>query len=334
MTPTQARAFLAVAIEGSFTGAAKRLNLSQPSVTTQVGLLERQYKVELFHRIGRGVRLTPAGTALLPMVRRLFTSLDEAAAYLRHLHGQRQGYLRVGSYTPHRFIGVVARYKRRFPGVSIWVEFANSRVLARKVLNYELDLAVTAREYALPSFYSLAFTSDSLIVLAPKGSAWERRRSISVEELKREIVVCREPGSSSRSAADRLIDTAGMPASQVVEIGSREGVIAAVAEGMGLGVIFDDEFLAEARVVKVPIRGPVTSSHDDLVCMSERRNSQIISGFLAITQEYIDERRRPIAARQKGAESPAKTTAAVAEEAGAVEALTIGLNHRCAARAR
>ena len=68
MTPTQGRAFLAVAIEGSFTGAAKRLNLSQPSVTTQVGLLERQYKVELFHRIGRG----------------------EATAYLEDLRGQRR----------------------------------------------------------------------------------------------------------------------------------------------------------------------------------------------------------------------------------------------------
>src|SRR6202011_5808248 len=222
----------------------------------------------------------------------------------------------------------------RFPGASIWVEFANSQALAKKVLNYELDVAVTARENALPSFHSLAFTSDSLIVLAPKGLAWERLRSISVKELKRQVIVCREPGSSSRSAADRLIDTAGMPPNQVVQIGSREGVIAAVAEGMGLGVIFDDELPPEARLVKVPIRGPVTSSHDDLACMSERRNSQIISGFLAITQEYIDERRRPIAARQKGAESPAKTTAAVAEEAGAVEALTIGLNHRCAARAR
>jgi DNA-binding transcriptional LysR family regulator len=115
MTPTQARAFLAVAIEGSFTGAAKRLNLSQPSVTTQVGLLERQYKVELFHRIGRGVRLTPAGNALLPTVRRLFTSLDEATTYLEDLRGQRQGYLRVGSYTPHRFIVLVAslRIRRR-----------------------------------------------------------------------------------------------------------------------------------------------------------------------------------------------------------------------------
>jgi DNA-binding transcriptional LysR family regulator len=60
MTPTQARAFLAVAIEGSFTGAAKRLNVSQPSVTTQVGSIERQYEVELFHRIGRGVRIKDA----------------------------------------------------------------------------------------------------------------------------------------------------------------------------------------------------------------------------------------------------------------------------------
>src|SRR5580700_6222891 len=94
MTPTQARAFLAVAIEGSFTGAAKRLNVSQPSITTQVGLIERQYKVELFQRIGRGVRLTPAGTALVSMVRRLFTSLDEATAYLQDLRG-------VGSYNSY-----------------------------------------------------------------------------------------------------------------------------------------------------------------------------------------------------------------------------------------
>ena len=115
MTPTQARAFLAVATGGSFSGAAKRLNVSQPSVTTQVGSIERHYMVELFHRTGRGVQLSRAGTALLPMVRRLFTSLDEATAYLEDVRGQRHGYIRVGSYTPHRFIVLAARYKERFP---------------------------------------------------------------------------------------------------------------------------------------------------------------------------------------------------------------------------
>ena len=75
----------------------------------------------------------------------------------------------MGSYTPHRFIVLVARYKKRFPGASICVEFANSQALAKKVLNYELDVAVTARENALPSFHSLAFTSDSLDCVGAKG---------------------------------------------------------------------------------------------------------------------------------------------------------------------
>jgi aminoethylphosphonate catabolism LysR family transcriptional regulator len=291
MTPTQARAFLAVATEGSFSGAAKRLNVSQPSVTTQVGSVERHYKVELFHRTGRGVQLSPAGTALLPMVRRLFTSLDEATAYLEDVRGQRHGYIRVGSYTPHRFIVLAARYKERFPGVAISVEFANSRVLAGKVLNYELDVAVTAREVVLSSFHALPFATDPLVAIARKGSAWERRRSIAVEELKRQVLVCREPGSSSRSALDRLIDTARMPPNQLVQIGSREGVISAVAEGMGLGIIFDDQMVPDRRVVKLSIRGPVMTSTDEIVCLAERRTSQVISGFLAIAQEYIEERR-------------------------------------------
>jgi DNA-binding transcriptional LysR family regulator len=291
MTPTQARAFLAVAIEGSFSQAAKRLNVSQPGVTTHVGLIERQYKAELFHRTGRGVRLSPAGTALLPMVRRLFTSLDEATAYLEDLRGQRHGYIRVGSYTPHRFIVLAARYKTRFPGVAISVEFANSRVLAGKVLNHELDVAVTARELVLPSFHALAFATVSLVAIAQKGSAWDRRRSIAVGELKRQVLVCREPGSSSRSALDRLIDTARMPPNQLVQIGSREGVISAVAEGMGLGIIFDDQMVPDRRVVKLSIRGPVMTSTDEIVCLAERRTSQVISGFLAIAQEYSEERR-------------------------------------------
>ena len=98
MTPAQARAFLAVATEGSFTAAARRLNVSQPTITSQVGLIEKLYKVELFHRQGRGVRLTSAGAALLPILRRMFASFEEAIAYLEDFRGLRQGHLHVGSY--------------------------------------------------------------------------------------------------------------------------------------------------------------------------------------------------------------------------------------------
>jgi hypothetical protein len=70
-------------------------------------------------------------------------------------------------------------------------------------------------------------------------------------------------------------------------------------KGWGLALIFDDELPPEVRLVKVPIGGQVIRSYDEIVCIIERRTSQVISGFLAIAQEYIDERRSLIAARQK-----------------------------------
>ena len=70
MTPAQARAFHAVAVEGSFTAAAKLLNLSQATLTHQVKLIKIRYKVELLHRTSRGARLTATGADLLAIVRK------------------------------------------------------------------------------------------------------------------------------------------------------------------------------------------------------------------------------------------------------------------------
>ena len=119
MTPAQARAFHAVAVEGSFTAAARALNLSQPTLTNQVKLIETRYRVELFHRTSRGVQLTETGSRLLSIVRRMIGSYDEAVAFLDEVHGLRQGHLRVGSYEPYDVSRVLARYVERYPGVQV-----------------------------------------------------------------------------------------------------------------------------------------------------------------------------------------------------------------------
>ncbi len=290
MTPAQARAFLAVATEGSFTAAARRLNLSQPTVTSQVGLIEKQYRVELFHRRGRGARLTPAGAALLPVVRRMFASFDEAVAQLEEFRGLRQGQLRIGSYGPFDVAALVARYRKRFPTLSISVDFGNSRTLADKLLNYDLDVGVLDRIEPHPEFQVLPFRTPALVVIAPKAAPWIGRKSISVDELQNHVLVCREPGSATRAALDRLVAAAALPAHRLVQFGSREGVVSAVAEGIGLGAIFDDGVLPGNRIVKLAIMGMAISSKVDVVCLAERRTSQLISGFLATARDYLRER--------------------------------------------
>src|SRR6266851_327636 len=153
MTPTQARAFLAVALKGSFSEAARGLRVSQPTVTNQVKQIERRYDVELFYRRPRGAILTPVGEVLLPFIRRMFGSFEEASTYLDQVHGMRVGHLRVGSYGPYDVVKVVARYRKQFPAVSVSVDFFNSQILAEKLINYELDVAILGRIKHQPEFH-------------------------------------------------------------------------------------------------------------------------------------------------------------------------------------
>ncbi len=71
MNYAQLRSFHAVAQESGFSAAARKLKVSQPSVTYQVRRLETTYAVELFHRCGRRVELTDLGESLLAMTHRL-----------------------------------------------------------------------------------------------------------------------------------------------------------------------------------------------------------------------------------------------------------------------
>jgi aminoethylphosphonate catabolism LysR family transcriptional regulator len=291
MTPSQARAFLAVATEGSFTAAARRLAVSQPTVTSQVADIEKYYKVELFHRTGRGARLTAAGTVLLPVVRRMFASFEEALACLEDFRERRHGHLRVGAYGPYDVAALVAQHKKRFPALSISVDIANSSTLAEKLLNYELDVALLDRIDAHPEFEVLAFRNPVLVVIAPKTEPWSGRRSISIEQLKEQVLICREAGSATRAAFDRVVGIASVPAHRLLEFGSREGVVSAVAEGAGLGAIFDEGVLADNRVIKLSIKGVDIFSKVDLVWLGQRRASRLISDFLNVAREYLHEQR-------------------------------------------
>jgi LysR family transcriptional regulator, low CO2-responsive transcriptional regulator len=295
MTPTHARAFLAVALKGSFSEAARSLRVTQPTITNQVRQIEKLYDVELFYRSGRGTSLTPIGEALLPIVRRMFGSFEAAASYLEDVKGNRRGNLRIGSYGPYDVVKVVAQYWKRFPKVLLSVHFANSESLAEKLIKYDLDVAIIGRIKRQPEFYTLPFSLPPLVVIAPRNEKWAARHSVSANDLKGEIVVRREPGSSARASHDRFFQNAKIPSERTLQFGSREGVINAIAEGVGVGTIFDEGILPLDRVVKLKIIGPPIVSKVDIVCLADRRSNPLISSFFDVAQDLLRERKKPSA---------------------------------------
>jgi len=287
MTPSQARAFLAVALNGSFSEAAHSLGISQPTVTNQIKQIERRHEVELFYRSARGATLTAVGESLLPFIQRMFASFEEAGTYLDEIRGMHRGQLRIGSYGPYDVMKLVARYGDLFPAVSISVDFSNSQSLAEKLINYELDVAVLGRIKHQPKFYTMPFRDPPLVVIVPRIAPWIGRQSVSIPELNKQTIVCREPGSAARAAHDRLFAKSKISASRVVQSASREGVVNAVAEGIGIGTIFDEGILPGDRVIKLKISGPAIHSRVEIVCLADRKTNKLISSFLDIARTIL-----------------------------------------------
>lgn len=139
------QALLAVAETGSFSRAAERVFLTQPAVSKRIGALEAQLGTRLFDRIGRRIRLTPAGEALVVHARRILAELDDARRRLANLAGTVSGTLAMATSHHiglHRLPPALKRFHARYPQVQLDLRFMDSEKACQAVARGEIELAV------------------------------------------------------------------------------------------------------------------------------------------------------------------------------------------------
>jgi DNA-binding transcriptional LysR family regulator len=234
------RVFASVAEQGSFTRAATALRLSQPAVSKAVGELERQTGMPLFERAGRATRLTGAGDALFARARELFAVAQTAEDELRALRGLEGGVLRVGASTTiatYLLPPYLARFREAHPGVALRVSSANTRAIARALLERRLDVALVEGPVSHPRIEVLSWRDDELVVIAPVTHRLAQRRSIRLSAIAGEAFIVREPGSGTRRVAERALAAQGVEIVVALQLGSTEAIKQAVAAGLGLAFV-------------------------------------------------------------------------------------------------
>lgn len=292
MSATHLRSFHAAAIEGSFTAAAQSLNVSQPTVTTQVKELETRYGVELFHRRGRGVELTESGRTLLAITQRLSANQKEAIEFLTAAGGLKTGHLRIGAVGPYQVAEILAAFHREYSGIQVSVKFGNSKLIEDGVLQYETDIAVLGLHSAHPQLFSMDYSEPEVLIVVPKDHPWSMRKTIRIEEMNDQPMVRREPGSETRHAIESALAAAGVTPRYVMEIGSREGVFAACAQGIGVGAVSEEEYVPNELLRALRIANAKILMKVHLVCLAERRDGRLIEPFLAVAEKLARGRRR------------------------------------------
>ena len=287
MLYTSLRSFHAVASHGGFSSAARALNISQPTLSTQVKALEMQYNIELFSRSGRKVMLTPAGVELYKATVRLHQSEAEAENLLRSFKGLQTGSLRIAAVGPFHATDMIVAFKAAYPKIDIIVEFGNSSRSFDRLLSYEADVGLIAEVHPDTRVLTLPYSTHEVVVFANAQHPFFERDSISIKELRTQRVVQREFGSTTRTAMEKALKDNNVEIDVVLEIGSREGIWKAVEQGLGIGFVADFEFVPHPNLRAIPIKDALISTQYFLAFLRERENSHLIQAFCEVARKEV-----------------------------------------------
>jgi DNA-binding transcriptional LysR family regulator len=252
---------LAVAEERHFTRAAHRLHLAQPSLSRQVGLLEHELGVLLFHRgPGQGlVTLTADGEALLPFIRRVLADAEATGAEARALRGMSRGRLSVGA-TPSLITRVLApalvQFHASHPGIELLVVEAGSHELVRQLASGEVDLALVVLPIADPLVETTPLFDDPLVLAVAPDHPLAGQPSVRVADLDGLPLVMFREGYDLRAVTLAACRDAGVAPRLVSQGGEMDGVLAFVAAGLGAAVVPAIAMPAESTLTAIPFTRP------------------------------------------------------------------------------
>lgn len=237
---SQLRAFDALTRAGSVTQAAHRLAVTPSAISLQIRQLESQCGARLFDRIGRRLRLTPAGETLHSYVDRIFTLTHDAEQALQVTGDFDGARLRVGATPTTAGYYLAAFWKRigkRYPGLQLEVSVHNTRVVRQRLLAMEDDLGMLAGDADDSELIVRPFARDTMVVVVSPTHPWAKRKFVTLTALGREPLIVRESGSAGRDRLEHALRREGIEPRMVMEMTSTEAIKQAVEANGGVAVL-------------------------------------------------------------------------------------------------
>ncbi len=288
------QAFCAAVEEGTISGAARRMYLSQPSVSEKVAELEREARVKLLERSRQGVSPTAEGDLVYKHGKKALGEITVLEQVLRDFRGKQEAMLRFAASSTlgeHLLPEWLRSFRHERPETILELFVGNTREVVDLVKEAKVAFGVIEGEESHPPLECRPLLDDELVVVVSPKHPWARR-SISVGDLSGEPFVSREEGSGTREIVEHALESAGVSLNIQTEIGSTSGIKEAVEAGMGFSIIsraairleLKSETLAVAEGFTIPRR--FTLIRHPSAAMS--RIEESFYGYLMRVRESFD----------------------------------------------
>lgn len=235
--------FMMAAETLSFSETAKRLHLSQPTISHQIKTLEKNMGVVLFIRANTGLELTEAGRLLLPWAHRLLHDTNNMQSMMASLQSDVVGELRIScSTTAGKYVlpQLAARFCRQYPGVKVRILSCTPEDVTVKLLGGDVHIGVLSHEILAKELESQEFFHDTIKLIVPPDHRWAFRRAVEPGELLQEPIIIREETSGTRKVVLSELSKFDIGLDDLtvfMELGNAEAIVRTVAAGYGIAFV-------------------------------------------------------------------------------------------------
>lgn len=260
-TLQQLRILKAVAAEKNFTKAAAVLYLSQPALSKQLRKLEENLNTLLINRERNQICLTETGKVVLHYSNRILALSEESCRAIIDLKNCQRGNLSIGAsqtigaYLMPRIVGL---FTQNFPEVNLNLEVHSTGVIAKKIINREIDIAVVGGEIDGDLKKNLtirSFVFDELNLIVSKSHPYGKKKKITKKDLYSLDFISLNSNSTTKKYIDNTLIQNQIETKQlrtIFQFDSIEAIKTAV--GLGWGVAFVSSLTIEKEIKLQTIR--------------------------------------------------------------------------------
>lgn len=260
----QLRAFIEVLRLGSFSAAARSLNLTQPAISQQVKELEARLGVELVARLGKRAYATQAGKDLADRGQRLLAQSEEAVAAAQRYREGWLGPVRLGTtitFCVYLLPKLLGELRHSHPDLQVSIEVGLSHVVVERVVSNDLDLGVVALPVDKSAPVEVTHVrKDPLMAVFP-ATAKDIPAEVTAAYLSNRPLLFDLPTTSIHRIITKWFEAQGFHPKPILHLGNSEAIKAMVAAGVGLAILpienKNDPFMG-SHILARPLTPPLT----------------------------------------------------------------------------
>ena len=265
ITLQQMEALISIIEERTFSGAARKMSLTQPSLTKHIKNVEGLLGARILNRQSRGITLTPEGKILYDYAKRILKLREEAKEKIQRVRENETGNIFISASTiPATYIlpRVLSDFRKARPDIRFYMQNADSDEVIEMITGNRGEVGFVGKDPRSSRLHAEALWKDRLVLAVPSNHPFVKKGSVTLSELSREPFIVRERGSATREVFEGCLrDQMKLTLASfniISEVGSSEAVKEAVIAGLGVSVISMHAVAREidgGLIVEVPLKG-------------------------------------------------------------------------------